>query len=272
MNWLNKLEQKIGRFAIKGLMTYIVGFNVLVYCFSFINQTENYFYKLALIPELVLRGEIWRLLTFIFIPPSTSPIFFIFVVYLYYLIGNSLEHEWGSFKFNVYYFLGMIGTILGAFLTGGVTTAVYLNLSLFLAFSQLYPDYEFYIFFLLPVKVKYLAWIQLFYIGYTVLVAPLPLKVAALVSIINFFLFFGRTIIKKLKRGGTTYYKNAQFKSKMNHQLDQSIHRCTICGITEKDNPEMQFRYCSKCDGDFEYCREHLHNHEHIKNDSKPEI
>lgn len=259
MNWLDKLERKYGRFAIRGLMTYIISLNALVYLLTSVLKVPVN--SLILYPSLILKGEIWRLVTYIFIPPSASPIWIIFILYFYYMIGNSLEHEWGSFKFNIYYLMGMLGTTIAAFISGAGTTATYLNLSLFLAFAYIYPNYEILLFFILPIKIKYLAWLNWFYIGFTILFQPLPLKLAAIVSIINYFVFFGKDIFTGAKNRKHVYANRKKF----NYDVPKKsyIHKCTVCGITEKDNPDMEFRYCSKCEGDYEYCMEHLHNHDH---------
>jgi membrane associated rhomboid family serine protease len=261
MKWMNNLERKLRRFSIPGLMTYIVGISAFVYFLSYIDPM--YIMKISLIPAKVLEGEVWRLFTYIFIPEFTSPVFIIFTLYLYYLIGTSLEHEWGSFKFNMYYLLGMVGTTIAAMIVGSATST-YINLSLFLAAAKLFPNYEIVIFFMLPVKLKYLGWISWAYTIITVLTAPLPLKIVALVSLLNYFVFFGKDILRGSKNNSVAFVKKQQFKS--NFSSKASIHRCTVCGITEIDNPKMEFRYCSKCGGHHEYCMEHLRNHEHLEN------
>ncbi|MFZ5967895.1 MAG: rhomboid family intramembrane serine protease [Bacillota bacterium] len=262
MNWLDKLERKYGHLAIRELMKYIVMFNGLTFAFMYFDTTGSIFRMLILDPALVMKGQIWRLITFVFIPPEASLLWIVFVLYFYYMVGSALEHEWGSFRFNIYYLLGMLGTIIGAFVAGGGTTGFYLNLSLFLAFARLYPDFQLLLFFILPVKVKYLAWLNWAFIGYTVITQPVIFKVAAIVSIINYFVFFGRDIFHGAKSNRRAYQNKRKFHAKI--PKDHTIHRCTVCGITEKDDPKMEFRYCSKCDGDYEYCMDHLKDHAHI--------
>jgi membrane associated rhomboid family serine protease len=266
MHWFDKLERKYGRFAISNLMKYIVLFNALAFILSYIAPTGPFISKLMLIPDLVMKGEVWRLFTYIFIPPNLSPIWIIFALYFYYLIGTGLEQEWGSFKFNLYYFLGMIGTTIAAFITKSPATATYLNLSLFLAFARIYPDFEILVFFVLPVKVKYLAYFDWFLIITAIIFGPIPLKAAAAASLVNYFIFFGKDILKRTKNKREVYNNRQKFKIDLPDNV--AIHKCTICGITEKDDPNMEFRYCSRCDGLHEYCMEHLHNHEHIKEDN----
>jgi hypothetical protein len=228
-----------------------------------IEPTGTYVNQLALVPSLVLRGQIWRLVTYVFIPPNASPLWIVFVLYFYYMIGTSLEHEWGSFKFNLYYLIGMAGTTIAAFISGGSATSVYLNLSLLLAFARLFPDYELLLFFFLPVKVKYLGLLNWLFIGFTVLTEPLPFKIAAVASVINYFVFFGKDISVELKTGRQSYHNRKRFQGQLVQK--STMHRCIICGVTEDDDPDMEFRYCSKCEGDYEYCMKHLKEHEHVR-------
>jgi len=207
---LDRLERKFGRFAIKGLMIYITTGNLAVFILNFLMPSLNLTMKLMLIPSLVLKGEVWRLVTYIFIPPQSSIIFIIFALYFYYMIGNTLEREWGSFKLTVYYLIGMIGTTIAAFFTGA-SSSTYLNLSLFLAFAYLYPNFEILIFFVLPVKIKYLAWLNWAFILYTIIFESLSLKIAAIVSIANYLLFFGSDLIKWIKNRRNVYNNRKNF-------------------------------------------------------------
>jgi hypothetical protein len=263
-NLLDKLDRKFGRFAIRQLMVYIVGINGLVYLLSLANPESNAISKLWLDPHLVLQGEVWRLFTFVFIPPQASIFWIFFILYFYYIVGTGLEHEWGGFKFNIYYFTGMAATAAAAFIVGQGATALYLNLSLFLAFAYIYPNFEILLFFVVPVKVKYLAWLNWFFIGFTVLTAPLPAKVAATVSVLNYFLFFGKDIFTAT----SNYQRRRDFRARSTAPQKKTIHKCTICGMTENDDITMEFRYCSQCEGDHEYCMPHLKTHEHVKKSS----
>ena len=270
MNFLDRLERKFGRYAIRQLIVYIVGINALVYMLRYGMPQSDAIGKLWLDPHLILQGELWRLVTWIFIPPSASLVWIFFILYFYYMVGIGLEHEWGSFRFNVYYLTGMAATVLAAFIVGEGSTAVYLNLSLFLAFASVYPDFEILLFFILPVKVKYLAWVNWAFIAFTVLTAPLAGKAAAIVSVANYFLFFGRDIIRDARRRGATYQRRGSFNTSFNAPLKKgTIHRCTVCGITEDDDPVTEFRYCSTCDGHYEYCMKHLREHDHIREDKE---
>ncbi len=261
---LNTLERKFGRFAIKDLMVYIVGLNALVYVLSIVYPQSTAINKLVFDPYLITRGEIWRLFTYIFIPPAASLLWIFFILYFYYMVGVGLEREWGSFRFNLYYFTGMIATAFAAFIVGQGATALYLNLSLFLAFAYVYPDFEVLLFFIIPVKVKYLAWLNWAFIALAVLTAPLAGKVAALVSISNYFLFFGNDIVSGIRQNRSVYHRRKRFSPP---RQKQTIHRCAVCNMSEKDDPQMDFRYCSTCEGDYEYCMNHLKAHEHVKSE-----
>lgn len=268
-NLLDRLERRFGHLAIRGLMNYIIGLNAFVYLLMYMDRSGRFVEKLVLDPASVMQGEVWRLVTYIFIPPSASPIWIIFILYFYYMIGNALESEWGSFKFNMYYLIGMVGTTIVAFLIGGNGTGLYLNMSLFLAFAHIYPDYQLLIFFILPVKVKYLALLDWLYILVIVFTQPIPYNLVAAISIVNYFVFFGEDIVIRIKTGRQVSHNRKQFRNDLPQRT--YIHKCTICGITEKDNPEMEFRYCVDCEGDYEYCMEHLKNHEHIRNHTEGE-
>jgi membrane associated rhomboid family serine protease len=260
---LDKLEKRLGRIGVKGLMNYIIGLNVIVFILTYLDTTGMFLNKLLLAPQMVMQGEVWRLITFVFIPPTFSPLWLIFALYLYYMIGSSLEHEWGTFKFNAYYLIGIIATIIGAFLTGSAATSAYLNLSLFLAFACIFPNYQLMLFFVLPVKIKYLAWLDAAFLGYTLLTGSLSVRAMVIASILNFLLFFGKDLYLMIRSGGRAYYNKSAYKAKL--PKDITIHRCEVCGRTEKDDKSLEFRYCVECEGDHEYCMEHLDSHEHIK-------
>ena len=196
---MNRLERKYGKYAISHLIFYIIALNALVFLLSMAAPGKPLLDLLVLDPRRVLQGEVWRLLTYIFIPPSQSPIWIIFLLYFYYLVGTGLEQAWGAFRFNLYYVLGLAGTTLAAFITGAGYTGAYLNLSLFLAFAHLYPDFEIMLFLILPVKIKYLAWLNWALMGFTLIFYALPYKIAAVAAVVNFFIFFGPDIYRNIK-------------------------------------------------------------------------
>lgn len=210
MKFLDRLERKFGKYAIRDLMSYIAIGNLAVFILNYIMPSLNIINKLALIPAYVFKGQVWRLISYIFIPPHTSIIFIFFVLYFYYMIGNALENLWGSFKLNIYYLVGMLGTTIAALITG-YSDATHLNLSLFLAFAYLFPNYELLLFFILPVKMKYLAWLNWAFIAFRVIFGTVSQKVIALVSLINFLMFFGPDIIKRIKNRRNVHFNRKNF-------------------------------------------------------------
>jgi hypothetical protein len=228
-----------------------------------------------MMPDKVMQGEWWRLITFVFDPPITNPLFAFFAWYLFYLMGTTLESTWGAFRYNVYLAIGYFASIASAFLfwfatgmPGQSATNAFLYGSVFLAFARLYPDFELQLFFIFPVKIKWLALIT--WIGYlwTLLAADSWLtRAMVLAAVLNYLLFFGRDIARGMKQG----HRGMQFRAKalrspatsVAHGGPRMIHTCRVCGITSETSAKTQFRYCSQCNGDYCYCPEHLHNHEH---------
>lgn len=260
LKWLNNLERKYGKHAIHGLMKYIVAANLAVFLLSTISPglEEN----LMLIPEAVMAGQVWRIFTFILIPPATSAFWILFTLYFYYIIGMGLEQAWGSFKFNIYYLVGMIATIIVSLVGGSPATGTFINLTLFLAFASIYPNHEVLLFFILPVKMKYLAIFDAVLLAQQFIMGGVGIKLMILASLANYFIFFGKDFIELFKTKKKVKKNKERFK--VIEMKDYVRHRCTVCGITERDDPNMEFRYCSKCSGHKEYCMNHLKNHEHI--------
>ncbi len=288
MNWLDKLERKFGRYAIPNLMYYII----ILYGIGFVLDLFNpefYSRYLCLDMGAVFKGQVWRLVTFIIEAPSDSLIFILFALHLYYMIGMELERAWGTFRFNVYFFSGVFFHILAALLVYIVTeislpmSVWYLNMSLFFAFAALYPNMEFLLFLILPVKVKWLALLDGLYFAYGILQAFLPAygggmfgimykanAAAAFVSLLNFLIFFlGSRNLRpyspaQIKRK-REFKKNIRKASKPVNYGGGASHKCAVCGRTDLDDPSLEFRYCSKCNGNYEYCQEHLFTHTHVK-------
>ena len=178
------------------------------------------------------------------------------------MIGTGLEQAWGSFKFNMYYLTGVLLTVIVTLASRSFFgTAGYLNLSLFLAFATIYPDHELLLFFILPVKMKYLAILDVLLLVEGMITGGLPAVLMVSASLANYLLFFWNDFLAMIKLKKTV--KKSKKKFKVIEMKDYVRHRCTVCGITERDDPNMEFRYCSKCSGHKEYCMNHLKNHEH---------
>lgn len=206
MKGLSRLELRYRRFAISNLTLYIAALNLAVFLLTYVifeGNPSRTIQALALIPSEVFKGQVWRLITFILLPNNFSIVWILFSVYLTYMLGASLENYWGTFRLNVYFFTGMLGSIIAAFITGGGVTGYYLNLSLFLAFATLFPDREFTLFFMFPIKVKYLGILDAIYLLYMLLIyigaRAWVYAAAIIVSLINYFLFFGDDFIKMIK-------------------------------------------------------------------------
>lgn len=221
MKWLYKLERKYGRFCIPNLMLYVVLTMLCVYAMTYIFGVPLASYLGLSLPTL-LRGQVWRLVTFIFIPPATSLIGLAFTLYFYYFVGSALENEWGSFEFGVYYLFGMIGAIVAALLSGYADNT-YLNLSLFLAFAQLFPEERLMLFYLIPVKVKWLAYIDWVLFGLALVFGSWSTRAAVIASLINFFIFFGPGFIKRMKQNRQYAATRKNWKRQMN-QNDRFRH------------------------------------------------
>lgn len=210
-NWLYRLEYKYGRKAIPNLMMTVVIGMALVYVADLLNPTINLAGYLYLSRDALLRGQVWRLFTFIFLPPQSTPVFIVLSLYFYYWIGGSLESTWGSFRFNMYYLFGVIGAIISCLITGSADN-YFLNMSLFFAFAVLYPDMQVLLFFFIPIKVKWLALLDAVLFLFSFITGSWPVRIAIVMSLVNFFLFFGPDFIKRIGNDSKYWRSRAQFR------------------------------------------------------------
>lgn len=289
----SSFEKKYGKYAIKNLTIYLIGFYVLGYLMNIINPVMCSYFTLD--PYMILHGQIWRLVTWLLMPPEGLGIFTIIMLVLYYNLGTNLENTWGTYRYNLYLFSGFLFTVIGAFIIyfiyvimfpgsgmnigafiGMFVSTYYINMTIFLAFAITYPDMELLLYFVLPVKIKWFGFLYAGFIAYDIYIAfsSLPLLIAIIhavivfMSLLNFFIFW---ITGRFKRsyyhGGTKrkkeFKKQVKTASKERFYADGVKHRCVICGRTDETNPELTFRYCSKCSGNKEYCQDHLFTHEH---------
>ena len=255
-----RLERKLGRFAIERLTTFIVGGMAIVLVLSM--SKPELLGALTLEPSQ-LRSEPWRLVTYLFIPPSRSLIWAMLSLYFTWLVGANLEHAWGPFKLNVYYFLGAIGTTAAAFLLGPQGN-FWLNTSLFFAFATVFPNYELLLFFILPIRVKWLALIAAAGIGFKFLEGDLSVKGAILVAFLNYLLFFGGHLAG-LVRGKRIEVRQAarrrEFEPEPERKAASATRACAICGKTQEDGADIRVCSCATCGGPRELCLEHARNH-----------
>lgn len=274
MSFLDRFERRFRKYSVSNITKIVVAGMIFFYAISFINPELIQFINYN--PAKILKGEIWRLITFIFIPGSRNIILLFFEVMFFYWVGTGLELRWGSFKFTLYYLGGFLGAVIATLLVAvfgtldtflaSFSVSAFFSMNLFLAFAWYYGNEEIRFMMILPVKVKYLAILDLLMILYALYNAgSWEARIIMLASMLNLIVFYASVLTKRAKNKKRYY----NFKIKV-HKADRiqkktARHRCAVCGITEKIDPDMQFRFCSKCEGDYEFCENHLRNHEHIK-------
>lgn len=284
MDFLTKLERKYGKFAIPNLtVILIVGF-VVGYIIEIVQP--NALYLINLNPAKIMQGQIYRLLTWVIMPPGGASLLIIITLMFYYSVGRSLENAWGDFRYTLYILsgilftdIGVVGTYLVMRLAGqgqaaaffaeySGTSTYYLCMSMFLAYAFMFPDMQVLLYFIIPIKVKWLGYLDIAYLILSVLsygmMGDYAGMVTVIMSVLNFILFYflmkGRTRVtpahKKRKRA---------YKKEVRQTQILTRHKCAVCGQTEEDNPNLEFRYCSRCKGNYEYCSNHLFTHQHKK-------
>ncbi len=256
MGFKDKLERKLSRLAIPHLTLWIIIGQVLFFVLHF--SHPNIISRMYLEPPLVWAGQWWRVISFVLIPPSYSPIWLFLDIYFFFLIGNTLENTWGSLHYNIFLLIGWMATVAAALLVpGGAVASLYLFGSVFLAFAFLYPEFVIYVAFILPVQVKYLGWLMWAFYGWMFLTGGWSQRAIVFAAVLNFLIFFHRDIINRIR------YGHRKMVQKAAAAVDAPFHRCTICGVTDQSNPQMEFRYCNRCAGTPCYCMDHINNHEH---------
>ena len=258
------------RFGIRNLMLYVTAGNVLMWLIGMVNPVlMSYLY---FSPSAILQGQVWRLVTFLLIPPS-SGLLALIVFYFYYWIGSTLERQWGEGPFTIYFFSGSLLSVIYAFLVYFIfhvdlaITGTYIYLAMFFAFAVFYPDMQVLLFFIIPVKMKYLAIVDAVLFVYSMLTTRFPANLLPLVAILNFFIFCGGELLGRLPRRATKNTVNFRRESqRIRREQAQALyrHKCAVCGRTDKDHPELEFRYCSRCAGYHCFCQDHINNHIHF--------
>lgn len=272
------------RFGIPNLMRVIVIGNVAVYVLMLLTQANNANALSFLTFNLnaLLHGEVWRLVTFVFVPAYSSPFALLISLYFYYWIGSTLERQWGTAKFNLYYISGALLTVLGVVLASLISgnpylTAAgtgYVNLSMFFAFAFLFPDTTVLLFFILPVKMKWLAYLDGALFAFDIIKAIGAHNwagvVLPIVALLNFAVFIWPEVHYLKERAKyqnsrkTVQFRQAQQQQAKQAQQQGYRHKCAVCGRTDTDYPDLQFRYCSKCVGYHCFCQDHIFNHVHF--------
>lgn len=269
-------------FAIPNLMKYIVFGNAIVWLLDLLSGGQAS-YWLSFVPGAIFQGQVWRLVTFVFVPAYSDLLYLTLSLFMYYFLGAQLEQIWGSTRFTVYYLLGTVLTALcglllwfSPFRFWAVVDMGYVNLSLFLAFATLFPDMQFRIYFLIPIRGKWLALVYVVLIGLDVFkyvaLGHYLLALTPVVSLLNWLVFFWEDLF----RGGQKVHVRVQRKVNQRpvdlHTAQQQVekqqgylHKCAVCGITDAMDKTMEFRYCSKCEGYYCYCANHINNHTHVQ-------
>ena len=282
MKLINKMEQKFGRYAVHNLTMYIIITYVAGYLLNYL-APEALSYCL-LEPALILQGQVWRLVSWLLIPPGSLDIFTIIMLFFYYSIGTTLEQTWGAFRYNLYIFGGIILSVIGAFvlygillltgsngillLEGGAFSTYFISMSIFLGFAAAYPNMQVLLYFIIPLKIKWLALVDIVYLVWQMAGSGWVTRACIICSLMNFIIFFlatrntSRISLRQVKRRRT--YMRA-VNSGYNSKGQVTKHKCAVCGRTELDGDNLEFRFCSKCKGNYEYCQDHLFTHKHVQ-------
>ncbi len=286
-NLRNKFERFCYQNRYKGipnLMLYVTVSNAIVYVLSMMDQSYTLYSFLCFDRSAILQGQIWRLITYPLTYGAGSGLITMLIsLVCYFSLGRAIENTWGTFRFNLFYFSGIILMDIFCLIFGGNATAHHLNLTLLLAYATLYPDSQFLLMYIIPVKAWVLALVDLVLVLYDVLVFDFPLNLFPLVATGNYLLFFGKDVIniipvswqtnfsrlfrkkpKKAAKGPIPFPSAGSYEASVATVKTPYTHRCTVCGRTDTSNPELEFRYCSRCNGYFCYCEDHINNHTHI--------
>ena len=272
--------------GIPNLMLYLVIGTGVVYLMSSMAGNYVLYNLLCFDRTAILQGQIWRLITYPLTYQVSQPLLMLISLFCYYSIGRAMENIWGTLKFNLFYLTGVVMMDVYCLIFGGQASVSYLNLSLFLSYATLFPDAQFLLFFIIPIKGRFFALFDLAIVLVDLFTLPFPYNLFSVISIANYFLFFGKDVLNVLpmswranasrlfRKKGT---RPTQQKAKViqfdagSYEATKATpkapyhHRCTVCGKTDLSHPDLEFRYCSRCKGYFCYCEEHISNHNHIQ-------
>lgn len=274
MSFLNRLERKLGRFAIENATLYILMGQVGFFLLALLGRDLTAY--IILVMDLVKAGQFWRIFTFIFEPPPVTRsafgiLFTVFGWSIFYMMGTALNQFWGTFRYNVFLGVGWALTVAVSFLfPQQAATAMFIGTSVFLAFAYLNPDFELSLFFILPIKIKWFALLTWIGLGYMFFTGGLPVRLMIGAALANFFLFFGLDILARM-RGGQRRMQQQARQFSVKNAAPEARHTCAVCRKTDLSHPQLDFRYCSKCANDECYCPEHIFNHVHSGADAKKE-
>ncbi|MBR3972703.1 MAG: hypothetical protein IKJ99_01970 [Oscillospiraceae bacterium] len=294
---MKNLRRSFERFCFKNrskgipnLMLYISLGTALVYLMTMITQSYTLYSVLCFDRDLIFQGQIWRLITYPLTEFRSNPILMLIFLFCYYSLGQAMENLWGTFRFNLFYLSGILLQDVFCLIFGGAATGSYLNMSLFLGYATLYPESRFLLLYIIPVKAWIFALVDLVLVFFDVINLTVhgyfPYSLFPLVALLNYFLFFGKDVanvfplswranarrlmrrkpVKKSDRPKVVPFPTAgSYEATVANPQAPYTHRCTVCGRTDVSNPELEFRYCSRCNGYHCYCEDHISNHAHIE-------
>ena len=291
---MKDLRRRFNRFCfqhrskgIPNLMLYISLGCALVYLMTQMTQNALLYSLLVFDREAILHGQVWRLITYPLTFYNSNLLLMAVALFCYYSIGRAMEHIWGTLRFNLFYFCGVILMDIWCMIFGGRADVTYLNLSLFLSYATMFPDAQFLLFFIIPVKAWIFALVDLLMVLYSLLADPFPYSFFSVISLANYFLFFGPDVLNVVPMSwrmnarrlfGKKNYAPKQARPKVvpfpkadSYEATTAkpqtpyTHKCTVCGRTDVSNPELEYRYCSRCSGYHCYCEDHISNHSHIE-------
>src|SRR5438093_1732218 len=251
MTWLDKLERRFGFLGIPGLIRIVIGFTALVWALMWLNP--NFRFALDLDPARIRHGEVWRLITYIFLPQTLS-LWIILALWFLWFIGEGLERAWGAFRLTLYFLVGVIGTTAAAFFFGAKFSNGMLIVSLFFAFARFYPDEVIYILFILPMKIKWLAWIMGAFLVFGFVVNGPSYRMALVAAFANYLIFFGPEIIHEARHRTEVSARRKRYESHSRSEAEP-LHKCAVCGATEVTDPNLDFRVAPDVE---EYSMPHL--------------
>ncbi len=263
------------RFGVPNLMLYIVIISLAVWLLSIMDPSKTLMSFFVFSPERILKGEVWRLVSFIFVPQSLS-FWELLFFYFYYWIGNVLEKEWGTPRFNIFLISGVLLTAVYGFIIYFITkqsiavTTYFIYLSMFFSFATLFPDVQVLFMFIIPIKVKWLAYLDAAFFLLSMLTQSFPFNLLPLVAVLNYLVFFGDDLFSSLRSNKARYNKTTvnfnREKQKIKYEQKNASYtkKCAVCGRTDTDYPDLEFRYCSRCAGYHCFCQDHINNHIHF--------
>jgi len=273
--------------GVPNLMLYIALGTAVVYLMSDMARDFTLYNLLCFNRERILQGEVWRLITYPLTYRVDSLMLMAISLFCYYSLGRAMENVWGTLKFNLFYFSGMILMDIYCLIFGGQADVTYLNLSLFLSYATLYPDAHFLLFFFIPVKAWIFALFDLVIVVLDLVTLSFPYNLFSVISLANYFLFFGKDVLnvvpvawranfRRMARRGKNAagakqqpkvipFNAGSYEASTAKPKAPYTHRCTVCGRTDISHPDLEFRYCSRCNGYYCYCEDHISNHTHIQ-------